>query len=96
MLTRFIVTYDVRDDARLRRVLKVMRNFGEHLQYSVFDCQLSEKDVVLLRDALKRTIDVSADQVLIIKLGPADGNAAKAIESLGIQYVPPDRVVTVL
>lgn len=96
MLTRYIVTYDICDDKRLKRVFKEMRNFGDHLQYSVFDCLLSEKDLVMMREKIRRRIEPSVDQVLIIRLGPADGAASKAIESLGVKYVAPDRLVTVL
>lgn len=35
------VTYDICQDKRLARVHKTMRGFGDHLQYSVFECQLT-------------------------------------------------------
>lgn len=96
MLTRYIVTYDICDDKRLKKVFKEMRNFGDHLQYSVFDCVLSEKDLVVMRDKLRKLIDASEDQVLIIRLGPSDGTAVHAIDSLGVPHQPPERLVTVL
>lgn len=40
-------------------------------------------------------IDASEDPVLIIKLGPADGRATDAIQSLGVKHEAPDRVVLV-
>ena len=38
--------YDICDDKRLRRVFQTMRAYGDHLQYSVFECQLTPMDVV--------------------------------------------------
>lgn len=96
MLTRYFVTYDICDDKRLRRVFKTLRNYGDHVQFSVFDCTLTEKDLVILRAALTTTIDPKEDQVLLIRLGPADGNAAAAVVALGVPITPVDRVVTVL
>lgn len=96
MLTRYVVSYDVREAKRLRRVFKRMRNYGDHLQYSVFDCLLTPKDLVRMKSDLAKEIDAAEDQVLIIKLGPADGRAADAIDSLGVKHEPPDRVVQVL
>ncbi|HZT68334.1 MAG TPA: CRISPR-associated endonuclease Cas2, partial [Terriglobia bacterium] len=34
MRTSYLVCYDISDDKRLRKVHKVMRGFGDHLQYS--------------------------------------------------------------
>lgn len=70
MLDMYIVTYDISDPKRLQRVFKTMRNYGDHLQLSVFECQLSGQDRVILEDKLKEIIDRSADQVLFIRLGP--------------------------
>ena len=42
MRNRYIVTYDICDDARRTAVYKALRGFGDHLQYSVFRCDLSD------------------------------------------------------
>src|SRR5690606_2499180 len=39
----YLVTYDIRDDKRWRRVFKTMKGFGEWLQLSVFQCRLSRR-----------------------------------------------------
>lgn len=97
MLNLYIVTYDISDPKRLQRVFKTMRNYGDHLQLSVFECQLSDKDLVILREKLKEIIDREEDQVLFIRLGPAPSQAEDpAIEALGRPYAPRDYTVTVL
>jgi len=51
----YLVTYDIRDDKRLRRVFKTMKGFGEWLQLSVFQCRLSRRRhaEMLLADKVK-------------------------------------------
>jgi CRISPR-associated endonuclease Cas2 len=41
MRISYLVCYDICDDKRLRKVFQTMRNYGDHLQYSVFECQLT-------------------------------------------------------
>lgn len=45
MRTSYLICYDICDDKRLRKVFQVMRGFGDHLQYSVFECQLTAMDL---------------------------------------------------
>lgn len=96
MLHAYLVTYDVRDDKRLRRVLKTMRGFGQHLQYSVFRCELSPANKVRMKATLADVIDHRADQVLIFDLGPADGFRTDLVESLGQAYIVEDRDAVVV
>ncbi|MGI6496948.1 MAG: CRISPR-associated endonuclease Cas2 [Kiritimatiellia bacterium] len=37
----YLVSYDIPDDKRRARVFKLMRGWGERVQYSVFCCQLN-------------------------------------------------------
>ncbi len=48
-----------------------MQGYGDGFQYSVFICQLSEKDAVILREKLKDIINHDEDQIVMIRLGPA-------------------------
>ena len=87
MRTIYLVTYDIRDDKRLRKVYKTMRNWGDHLQYSVFECQLNEVDLRRLKDELRAIIHAAQDQVLFVNLGPAAGRGERVIEAIGQPYV---------
>lgn len=82
----YLVTYDIRDPKRLRKVFRTMRNWGDHLQYSVFECQLNDVDLTRLKGELKEIINMANDQVLLIDLGPAAGRGDRVIESLGQPY----------
>lgn len=78
----FIVTYDISDPKRWRRVFGVMNGYGEWLQLSVFQCRLSRQrhaDLVALIDGI---IHHAADHVLFLDLGPADQVVPRVV-SLG-------------
>ena len=82
----FLVCYDVCDDKRLRKVFKTMRDFGDHLQYSVFECYLNPTEKIQLEDALSKIIDHDEDQVLFVALGPSEGRGERVITALGLPY----------
>ncbi len=91
MRQRYIVTYDIADPSRLRKVFKVMKGYGEHLQLSVFRCDLTPLALAKLKAELVEVIDMQKDQVLIIDVGPTEGRGAEVFESLGMAYVDEGR-----
>ena len=86
MRNSYLVCYDISDDKRLRRVFKIMRAWGDHLQYSVFECQLTRSDLARLRSELSEVIHHGLDQVLFVDLGPAEGRGDRVISALGRPY----------
>lgn len=96
MRNTFLVCYDISDedprrrDQRLGRVFKTMRGFGDHLQYSIFECQLTQTDLVRCRHLLADLIDHRRDQVLFVDLGPSEGRGDRVITALGKPYAPID------
>jgi CRISPR-associated protein Cas2 len=88
MPTLYLVTYDICHPRRLRRVFKCMRGFGDHLQYSVFRCELSDEAKVRMLTRLDEVINHDEDQVLVFNLGPVDGLRADLVEYLGQRYKP--------
>jgi CRISPR-associated protein Cas2 len=90
MRTTYLVCYDICDDKRLRAVFKTMRDFGDHLQYSIFECQFTPTDLVRCRHALGAIINHRDDQVLFVDLGPVEGRGDRVITALGKPYSPID------
>ena len=86
----YLVCYDISDDKRLRRVFQTMRGWGDHLQYSVFECQLTATDLVRLRAELAEIVHQGEDQVLFVLLGPAEGRGERVITALGRPYTRVD------
>ena len=88
MRNTFLVTYDICEDKRLRKVFRTMRDYGDHLQYSVFECQFNPSDLAKCRDALGEIIKHDVDQVLFIDLGPTEGRGERVISAIGQPYSP--------
>lgn len=79
----FIVSYDISDRMRWAKVYKTMRGFGEHLQLSVFQCDLTPAQKVRMVAALSEIINHEEDQVVFIDLGPTEGREVKEIQAIG-------------
>lgn len=96
MQNRFIVTYDISNDDRRTNVFRTLRAFGDHIQYSVFRCDLSEKERVTLLATLHPLIEHAEDQILLFDLGPVDGRAAHCVTAIGRPHFTPERTVTII
>ena len=96
MRSRYFVTYDITDDARRTAVYKALRGFGDHLQYSVFRCDLSDLQRAVLIATVGALIDHAEDQILIIDLGPVEGRADTCVSALGKPYSNPQRRVIII
>lgn len=90
MRSTYLVCYDISHERRLRKVHKTMRGFGDHLQYSVFECQLTRADLAKCRHVLSEIINHREDQVLFVDLGPVEGRGDRVISALGRPYSPLD------
>jgi CRISPR-associated protein Cas2 len=91
----FIVTYDISDQRRWRRVFKAMHGYGEWLQLSVFQCRLSQRRRAELETRLRELIKNGEDHVLLIDVGPAD-KIEVAVESIGKTFSKIERRATVI
>lgn len=96
MKAHYIVTYDICDPKRLRRVYKKMQGAGDHLQLSVFRCDLTDRQREKLKLELCDVIKPSEDQILFIELGPSEGRPAERIEALGRPYAEPESLPVIL
>ena len=64
----FVVSYDIPDDRRRARVHKLLSGYGTWIQYSVFECFLSDKELVQLRGKLNKLIRADEDKIRIYTL----------------------------
>ncbi|HEY3885307.1 MAG TPA: CRISPR-associated endonuclease Cas2 [Vicinamibacterales bacterium] len=90
MRKTYLVCYDICDDKRLAKVHKTMRVFGDRLQYSVFECQLTKAELSRCRYLLGDIINHDVDQVIFVDLGPVEGRGDRVITALGKAYTPFD------
>lgn len=92
---RYIVSYDIANAKRLRRVAKTLESYGTRLQYSVFECPLDDTRLAQAKAALAEIINTDHDQVLFVSLGPEAADATLIIEAMGLSYTVRSRVTIV-
>ncbi|HTG34102.1 MAG TPA: CRISPR-associated endonuclease Cas2 [Thermoanaerobaculia bacterium] len=63
-----LVSYDVPDDRRRTRLAHALKDFGERVQYSVFECRLDKGAQQTLRERVTRLIDPEEDSLRIYRL----------------------------
>lgn len=63
----YIVSYDIPDDRKRNKVAKTLLNFGNRVQYSVFECILDEKQLEKMTSQLGKIIS-DEDSVRIYAL----------------------------
>jgi len=56
-----IISYDIADDKRRSRIFKALKNFGQWMQYSVFECELEKMQFLKLKDRLDHLIEADKD-----------------------------------
>ena len=85
-----LVSYDVNTEdkegrRRLARVAKVCKNYGQRVQYSVFECTVNEMDMERFRAKLLNVVDKDKDSLRIYHL---KGRREEYIEAYGLdRYV---------
>ncbi len=62
------MVYDIRDDKKRKRILKLMKGYGKWQQYSVFECELNRTKLNEMITRIKKIIDERNDSVLIYNL----------------------------
>jgi CRISPR-associated protein Cas2 len=80
-----LITYDIKTDSaggpkRLRNIAKTCLDFGQRVQYSVFECDISPAQWTELRARLVNLIDPATDSLRFYMLG---SNWRKRIEHIG-------------
>lgn len=96
MRNAYVVSYDICDQRRWRKVFKTMCGHGDHIQLSVFRCELSATELVRLKAELSDLISHDEDQVLFVDMGPAVGRGCHAVEALGKPYEKPEHRPTIV
>ncbi len=81
----YMVVYDISNPKRWRRIFKIMNEYGEWIQLSVFQCRLSKRKRVEFEAKIRSTIKHDKDHVIIVDLGLAD-KADVAVESIGKSF----------
>jgi CRISPR-associated protein Cas2 len=85
-----LVTYDVNTETkagrrRLRKAATICLNFGQRVQLSVFECEITEAQYESIKAQLLKTIDKNLDNLRFYRLM---GSRDRAVEAFGVdRYV---------
>lgn len=79
-----LITYDVDTTSkegacRLRRVAKTCVDYGQRVQNSVFECEVTAAQYCLLKERIKSLIDASLDSVRFYILSKNENNRVEVI-----------------
>lgn len=82
-----LVTYDVDTtdkpgQRRLRRVAKACLDYGQRVQNSVFECELTEVQLCMLKERIKEIIDHSLDSIRFYHLNRSEN---RRVEVMGVE-----------
>lgn len=83
----YIVSYDISEPRRWRKIFKLLHGYGEWLQLSVFQCRLSRKRLIQMEALLSEYLNHREDHLLVLDLGPADA-VKPHVRSIGKPFVP--------
>ena len=80
-----LITYDVdtistSGQKRLRRVARICKDYGQRVQNSVFECEMTEAQYVKLKDVLTAVMDKQLDSIGFYHLYK---NENRRIETVG-------------
>ena len=81
---RVVVSYDISDDKRRRLVAKVLEEYGYRVQYSVFECELTGKQLRQMQKELRPL--VKAKEMDNVRFYPLPADAVEKIEVMGSDY----------
>lgn len=63
-----LITYDITDPGRLRRMHRFLKEYGINTQKSVFECDIDEAALKAIRRFCRDMLDLNSDSVLIYKI----------------------------
>ena len=68
----WVVCYDIPDDRRRKKIMKIMEGSGRRAQYSVFECELDAEKADRLEKRLRAELNEKEDDIRIYPLTRAD------------------------
>ncbi|ABX05027.1 MAG TPA: CRISPR-associated endonuclease Cas2 [Herpetosiphon sp.] len=78
-----LISYDIPHDKRRSKIAKTLENFGKRVQYSVFECQLTDSQLADVRGRLTALVVPNEDSIRFYSL-PKDAVTAMLILGHGV------------
>lgn len=84
-----IVSYDISEDKRRTKIHEILSSYGQWMQYSLFECNLSKTEYAKLRSRLQKIINSDTDSIRFYFLC---GCCQNKIERIGGELVRDDTI----
>jgi len=59
-----VVAYDIADDRRRRKISKLLEQYGLRCNESVFECILTESNILKMKKRMLKLVDEEVDSIL--------------------------------
>lgn len=84
-----VITYDIPSDRRRTKLHSILKSYGQWMQYSVFECNLTATEYARLRNRLNKLIKVEEDSIRFYFLCEC---CQGKVERIGGEAVRDDRI----
>lgn len=78
-----LISYDITDDKNRLKVMKALEDYGKRVQYSVFECILTRRQVEQLQNRLKKHVG-KLDSVRFYFINADDVNRIEVLGTGGV------------
>ena len=82
---KVLAAYDVSDDRRREHIVRILQDYGQRVQESVFWLEADAMLIANMRERIRREIDEETDSLWILMLCEA---CVQKVETIGVQSVP--------
>jgi CRISPR-associated protein Cas2 len=89
----YVIAYDIPCDKRRKKVADLLEGYGQRVQYSVFECQLTTEKYEDLRRRLRKKLNLTEDS---LRFYPLSRHTLSQVESWGVGPAviePPSSVI---
>jgi CRISPR-associated protein Cas2 len=84
-----VISYDIPDDKRRTKIHKALTSYGQWMQYSVFECNLTVAEYTKLRNRLDKLIQPEQDSIRFYSLCEC---CQKKVERIGGETLRDDTI----
>jgi CRISPR-associated protein Cas2 len=93
MRKHYVITYDISCDRIRYRVDKILKNHGIRVQKSVFECDLTESELLKIQKLVRKIIDIEIDSVVFYHLCK---KCMSGIEPIGVYNIIDKKDVVII
>lgn len=86
----YLVSYDITDDTRRNQIAKALKDFGDRVQYSVFECLLDERLYHRMISRLSQLIQPDEDSIRVYQVCQGCRQGIKILGQGQVTGEPPE------